>query len=84
MDHIFVLGSCAGIFTTIAFLPQVIKAHQTKHTKDLSLVMYLLFSLGLILWTVYGFILGSFPVIAANSITLALSSYIVFLKIKYG
>jgi MtN3 and saliva related transmembrane protein len=70
--------------TTISFLPQVIKAHKTRETKDLSLVMYLLFSIGLVLWTAYGIMLRESPIIAANSVTLIMCLYIVYLKVKYG
>lgn len=73
-----------GILTTVAFLPQVIKAHQTKHTKDLSLVMYLLFSLGLVFWSIYGVILNETPLILANVVTLIMAIYILYLKVKYG
>ncbi len=80
----FYVGMLAAVFTTVAFLPQVIKAFKTKHTKDLSLIMYVLFSLGLLLWIVYGFYLGSIPIIAANLITLVFSLFLVGLKIIYG
>ncbi|MBI5699616.1 SemiSWEET transporter [Candidatus Saganbacteria bacterium] len=84
MDLILIIGTLAAMLTTAAFVPQVVKAHQTKHTKDLSLLMYLLFAAGITLWIIYGFSLRSIPVIAANSVTLVLSLYLVFLKVKYG
>ena len=84
MDHIFYIGISAACLTTAAFLPQVVKAHTSKHTKDLSLAMFLLLSTGLVLWTVYGIALHSVPVIAANTVTLVLAVYIIYLKIKYG
>jgi len=84
MDIIFVTGLLAAVLTTIAFLPQVLKAYTTKHTKDLSLVMFVLFSLGLILWTIYGIALNSLPIILANTVTLAMSLYLLFLKVRYG
>jgi len=84
MDRALILGTTAAFLTTISFLPQVIKAHKTRETKDLSLVMYIVFSIGLMLWTVYGFLLKSAPIITANAITLMMCSYIVYLKVKYG
>ncbi len=79
-----IVGFAAAALTTTAFLPQVIKAHTSRHTKDLSLLMYGVFSCGLILWIVYGLMSGSLPVIAANIVTLMLSFYIIFLKLRYG
>lgn len=78
------IGIIAAILTTAAFFPQVIKVYQTKHTKDLSLWMYIAFSCGLLLWVVYGISLNSWPIIIANIITLLLSLYLLVLKIKYG
>lgn len=84
MDYIFVIGSVAAVLTTAAFLPQVIKAHNSHHTKDLSIAMYVMLSAGLILWTCYGVALHSLPVILANLITLGLALYLIYLKLKYG
>lgn len=84
MDPIFIIGSLAATLTTVAFLPQVIKAHETKHTKDLSLIMYVLLAIGLVLWTVYGLFLMSLPIILANTVTLVLCFYLLYLKVKYG
>ncbi|MFA6170402.1 MAG: SemiSWEET transporter [Candidatus Margulisiibacteriota bacterium] len=84
MDRLFWLGIAAGTLTTAAFLPQVIKTISTRHTKDISLLMYVLFSVGLILWTIYGLQLGSWPVIIANSVTLVLAFTIIYLKLKHG
>ncbi|HTY13327.1 MAG TPA: SemiSWEET transporter [Candidatus Omnitrophota bacterium] len=78
------IGFIAATLTTLAFLPQVIKAHTSKHTKDLSLLMYGIFSTGLMLWIVYGAVNGSLSVVVGNVLTLALSLYLVYLKIKYG
>lgn len=84
MDYLLIIGLLAAFLTTIAFLPQVIKTHKSKQTKDLSLVMFVIFSIGLLLWTCYGIILNSAPIILANSITLGLCLYLIFLKIKHG
>jgi MtN3 and saliva related transmembrane protein len=84
MNNLFWIGSIAAIFTTAAFFPQVIKAYQTKHTKDLSLLMYLMLLAGLIIWIIYGILLHEAPIIAANSVTLVLTIYTIYLKVKYG
>ena len=78
------LGYIAAALTTVSFVPQVVKAHKTRHTGDLSLVMYSLFTLGVFLWMVYGIMIGAAPVIVANAVTFALSGYILYLKVKHG
>lgn len=77
------IGYIAATLTTIAFLPQVIKTWKLKETRDISLLMFLILSIGIILWTVYGFIIKDLPVIIANSITFILCIIILFLKLKY-
>jgi MtN3 and saliva related transmembrane protein len=52
-----VLGMCAGVCTTISFVPQIKKVWQTKSAKDISMHMYIIYSSGLLLWTIYGFLI---------------------------
>lgn len=77
-------GLMAAILTSMAFAPQAIKTIKTKSTAGLSLGMYLIFTIGVICWLVYGIYLADIPIILANSITLAFSSIILYLKIKHG
>ena len=83
MDFITILGLAAGVLTTIAFLPQMLQISQTKSAKDVSYVMLIVFMSGLLLWLVYGIILGALPVILANGVTLCFNLIILWLKIKY-
>ncbi len=84
MGFIDLVGFAAGACTTLAFLPQVIKTWKTKHTKDLSLSWFLIFSIGILLWLFYGFISGSLPIIMANLITFVLVFILLVFKIRYG
>jgi MtN3 and saliva related transmembrane protein len=77
------IGSVAAICTTISFVPQLIRIYRLKSADEISLVMFLVFSLGVFLWLLYGIFIRSFPVILANSFTLALSLAILVLKIRY-
>lgn len=83
MDAANLLGLLAGTLTTASFLPQVIKTWRSRSAGDISLVMFALFSLGVLLWIVYGFTVGAVPVIVANVITLLLSLTILIFKIRY-
>lgn len=83
MDSVTVLGLIAAVLTTGSFLPQAIKTWKTKSTKDVSIVMYLLLCTGIILWTAYGFLINSIPVIAANVVSFIFTFAILALKIKY-
>ncbi|HEY5055569.1 MAG TPA: SemiSWEET transporter [Acidobacteriaceae bacterium] len=77
------LGFIAAFCTTIAFIPQLVRVVRRRSAKDVSLPTFLLFSIGVSLWLIYGIDIGSRPVIASNSITLLLSLSILFLKLRY-
>lgn len=78
------IGGIAATLTTCSFIPQVWKVWRTKHTKDISLLMYTLFTVGVALWLVYGVLLGAWPIIMANSITLLLAGTVLVLKLRFG
>ena len=73
MDSITGLGLLAASCTTVAFLPQVIKNWRTKSAGDLSFGTFGLFTLGVVLWLVYGALIGNLPIIVSNVITLVLN-----------
>ena len=83
MEPANVLGFIAGALTTIAFVPQVVKIWKSGHARDISTGTFALFSLGVLLWLLYGIQLGALPVILANGITLVLSLTILVFKFKY-
>ena len=76
------LGAAAGLLTTVAFVPQVVKTLRTRRTRDISLAMWATFITGVALWTVYGFLLGAWPIVAANIPTLLLAGTILVVKIR--
>ena len=84
MDGITILGLAAAACTTFSFVPQVIKIFRSRHTKDISLWMYAILTLGLFLWLVYGLVIGDLPLILANAISFSLSACVLALKIKNG
>ena len=77
------IGFFAAFCTTISFLPQAIKVYKSKSTKDISLYMFLIFTIGTFCWLIYGLIISSIPIVSANKITLVLSFFILIYKIKY-
>lgn len=83
MDSIQLIGLAAGMLTTIAFLPQVVKTWKSRSAKDLSLGMFSLFCLGVAMWLAYGFLVWDIPVIAANLCTLMLASTLLFFKLRF-
>jgi MtN3 and saliva related transmembrane protein len=83
MDIVTILGYAAGALTTSALIPQVIKIIKTRSAEDISLVMFIVFSIGISLWIAYGIAINSAPVIIANSISLLLGLFVLWLKFRY-
>jgi len=83
MNWITILGLTAGFCTTIAFLPQAVKTWKTKSAKDLSFGMYSILCTGILLWLIYGILIGDIPIIIANGVTLALALSILYFKLTY-
>src|SRR3990172_5295268 len=82
MDYVNMIGFGAALLSMVAYVPQAIKVYKTRHTKDISLSMFLIMTLGVILWLIYELMLNSLPMIVANIFTISLSGYILIMKIK--
>jgi MtN3 and saliva related transmembrane protein len=79
-----VVGIVAGMLTTVSFLPQVWRIWRRKSADDVSMPMFLLFTVGVAAWLVYGLLIHSMPVIAANVVTLVLAGTVIGLKVRYS
>ncbi len=77
------VGFVAATCTTAAFVPQLVRVLRLKSAREISLPTFLLFSVGVSLWLIYGLYTGSRPVIVSNAVTLGLSLSILHLKLKY-
>ncbi|HXY47132.1 MAG TPA: SemiSWEET transporter [Thermoplasmata archaeon] len=77
------IGLVAGVCTTAAFLPQAIRVWRLKRADEISFTTFLAFSVGTIVWLLYGLLIGSIPVILANAITTVLALTILWMKLRY-
>lgn len=75
------IGIIAGIFTTVAVTPQIIKAIKTKKVNDVSAFMYIILCIGVGLWTVYGIMKKDWPIIITNGISLILNGIMLFIVV---
>ena len=83
MNLITVTGFIAAALTTASFLPQAIKTVRTKNTSSISLSMYSLFTLGTLLWLLFGILSNNMPITVANAVTLVFAIIILFYKLKF-
>ena len=81
MDTATLIGSLAVLASTSSFTPQAWKIIKSRSTKDISAGMYSLTVIGFLLWTIYGIVLMQWPLIITNSICLALSAFILTMKL---
>ncbi len=84
VDLVKAIGLVAACCTTLAFVPQALRAVRTRQTKDISLLTFLMLVIGILLWLTYGLLIGDLPLILSNTITLVLASAILATKLRYG
>ena len=77
------IGYIAATLTTASFVPQAWHTFRTKDVRGISLGMYSVFTVGIALWLAYGWMLSSWPIVIANTITLVLASLILVMKLRY-
>ena len=77
-----IVGLSAAFLTTSAFIPQVYKIYKEKNADGISLTMYIILFTGVILWFIYGILIGSLSIIIANGVTALLQLSINIFKLK--
>ncbi len=83
MKLLDLLGYAAALLTTASFLPQAWHTFTTRDVSGISLGMYSAFTAGIACWLAYGWLLGAWPIVIANTITLALAAAILFMKLRF-
>jgi len=77
------IGYLAAALTTASFVPQAWLTFRTRDVSGISLGMYSAFTVGVALWLAYGVLLGAWPIVAANAITLSLAMSILAMKLRF-
>ena len=77
------LGYAAATLTTLAFIPQVVHTWRQRSAHGISLGMYAIFTGGVMLWLLYGVLLDAWPVVVANTATLALALSMLIMKVRF-
>ena len=79
-----IIGTIAAVLTTASFVPQVWLTYKTRDVSGVSLGMYSAFTLGVGLWLVYGLLMGAWPIVAANAVTLTMAIAILIMKLRFS
>ena len=81
MSTATLIGALAALCSMTSFVPQAWKVIRTRDTSALSAGMYTVTVVGFALWLAYGFMLGEWPLIVTNGVCLALSAFILVMKL---
>lgn len=77
------IGYVAAFLTTASFVPQAWLTLRTRDVSGISLGMYSVFTTGVALWLLYGWLTRAWPVVLANAVTLALAGFILVMKLRF-
>lgn len=78
------VGVAAGACSMASFVPQIAKILRERDATAVSLRMFAVTCTAFALWTLFGALQGSWPLIASNAVCLALATTIVALRLRYG
>lgn len=84
MEWESMIGYMAASLTTLSFLPQAVKVISTRNTQGISGLMYAMFVSGLVMWFIYGLLIGDMAVSVANLLTLLFALPILIIKYRAG
>jgi MtN3 and saliva related transmembrane protein len=83
LEKLDILGLVATTFTTSSFIPQVWTTWRTKDVSGISLPTYIIITIGLFLWLLYGAFKSDMPLIVANAVMVLLTASITVMKLLY-
>jgi len=83
MLWIDLIGYSAGVLIALTMVPQIIRSLRTKSVKDVSVNMIIVFIVGLFLWTIYGILIRSVPIIISDGFGCCIGIVQLVIKLKY-
>jgi MtN3 and saliva related transmembrane protein len=77
------VGITAGVLTSAAMLPQLVKLVREKKSEDVSLLMLTSLLAGIALWIWYGIMKKDAPIIYTNCFSFLVNALTLIFSIKY-
>jgi len=77
-----IIGYIAGFCTAVAQFPQALKVIKTGDTESISIGMYIIMTMGIFFWFLYGVLLSNLPMMLANGVCLLPSVYILYITVR--
>ena len=78
-----VIGTIAGILTSVSMIPQLIKVLKEKDVENLSWGMIAVLLTGVSLWVVYGIMKNELPIILSNGFSVLVNTILLIYYFKY-
>lgn len=76
-----IIGTIAGLLTATCQIPQLIKILRTKQVQGISIVMYVMLSLGTLLWVVHAALNKDIPLLLSSIAILICVMWILIIKL---
>lgn len=78
-----VIGTIAGILTSVSMIPQLIKVLKEKDVENLSWGMIAVLLTGVSLWVIYGIMKNELPIILSNGFSVLVNTILLIYYFKY-
>ena len=78
------VGAAAGVASMLSFVPQIVKIWRDRDASSVSLRTFAVSATAFVLWTAFGALQGSWPIIVSNAVCLMLVLTIVALRLKFS
>jgi len=81
MEIVTFVGAAAALASMVSFAPQAFKIIRTRDVSSISAAAYCVTVAAFALWLTYGALKMDWPLIATNGVNLALSAFILTMKL---
>lgn len=78
-----IIGTVAGILTSISMVPQLVKVIRNKDVENISWRMITILFCGVSLWVVYGWMKMEWPIILSNAFSVLVNATLLVCYIMY-
>jgi len=78
-----VIGTIAGILTSVSMIPQLIKVLKEKDVENLSWGMIAVLLTGVSLWVVYGIMKDELPIVLSNGFSVLVNTTLLIYYFRY-
>ncbi|MDP3332007.1 MAG: SemiSWEET transporter [Methylococcaceae bacterium] len=84
MSELDILGLVASCFTSSSFAPQIWRTWKTRDVSSMSLSTYLILTIGVSMWLLYGVLKGDLPLIVANTTMVMMTGTITLMIVFFN